>query len=331
MKHEEIREIVKRGIKAKRAVFIWGTMGIGKTTIVEDLAKDMKLQMIDVRASQLDPSDVRGIPMPENGRTKWLIPAWLPTEGEGILFLDEFNLATPLVQSAFYQLILSGRLGDYTLPKGWCVVAAGNRIEDRSNVFEMSWALANRFLHAYLEIPDIEDWSKWAADNQVDSRIISFLNYRTELLYRFDVKAKEKSFPTPRTWHFLSDIIKGEENMEMIKSLSTVTIGEGASIEFVAFTKLIKKVDVVELLNGKGSIPHEVDMKYAMISAVADYYKKNTTKEILKKVINLSDKMEPEFKFLLLKMIARSDSKFFLANAPKLKEFEKIKALSDFL
>lgn len=331
MEHKVAKQVLKKAIEKGRAVHLWGPPGIGKTSIVRDIAKELKIDIVDVRASQLDPSDVRGIPIPCDGRTKWLIPNWLPTEGKGILFLDEFNLAPPLVQSSFYQLILDRRLGDYKLPEGWVVVCAGNRLEDRSNVFEMSWALANRFIHIYLDVPRIEEWTKWATEHNLDSRIVSFLNFRSELLFKFDTKAKEKAFPTPRSWHFLSELIEGENNVDEVRNLAVSTVGEGCATEFIGFVKLVKKVDVVSLLEGKTEVPREVDIRYAMISAVTDYYKKHKSVECLRKVIKLSDKLEPEFKFLMLRFVARTDGKFFIDNAPKLKEFSKVKELAEFL
>ena len=102
-------------------------------------------------------------------------------DGKGILFFDELNAAPPLVQASLYQLTLDRRIGEYVLPDGWKIVAAGNRAEDRSIVFRMPNALSNRFTHLDFEV-DYEDWRIWAIDRGIHPMIIGFLGLRRELL-----------------------------------------------------------------------------------------------------------------------------------------------------
>jgi MoxR-like ATPase len=83
------------------------------------------IRLIDIRAILLDPVDLRGLPTVEQGRVAWAIPAFLPEDGAGILSVDELNAAPPLVQAACYQLVLDRALGEYRLPDGWTVFAAG--------------------------------------------------------------------------------------------------------------------------------------------------------------------------------------------------------------
>ena len=46
-------------------VMIWGAPGIGKSTIVATIAKEEEIQVVDLRLSQLAPSDLRGLPVPD--------------------------------------------------------------------------------------------------------------------------------------------------------------------------------------------------------------------------------------------------------------------------
>ena len=123
------------------------------------------------------------------------IPAFLPDDGAGILFLDELNAAPPLVQAACYQLVLDRALGECRLPDGWTVFAAGNREGDSTVTSRMSSALANRFVHLSFE-PDLDDWSRWAM-GQADLRpeVVAFLRWRPDLLHRFE--PAEKAFLSP--------------------------------------------------------------------------------------------------------------------------------------
>ena len=114
------------------SIMIWGSPGIGKSSIVAQVAQQENLQIIDLRLSQLAPTDLRGLPVAENGVAKWFPPEFLPTSGKGILFLDEINMATPAVQGIVQQLILDRQVGSYRVPEGWFIWAAGNRKSDRA-------------------------------------------------------------------------------------------------------------------------------------------------------------------------------------------------------
>src|SRR5436190_23864530 len=105
------------------STMIWGPPGIGKSSIVAQLAAAHGLDFVDVRLSQLAPTDLRGLPVPENGRSKWFPPEFLPDHGHGILFLDELNMAPPAMQGIAQQLILDRRVGSYVVPTGWFIWA----------------------------------------------------------------------------------------------------------------------------------------------------------------------------------------------------------------
>ena len=82
-----------------------------------------------------------------------------PADGAGILFLDELNAAPAMVQARFYQLVLDRRLGEYMLPDGWVMIAAGKRDADRAHTTRMPTPLQNRFVH--LEFEEPEGMSRW--------------------------------------------------------------------------------------------------------------------------------------------------------------------------
>jgi MoxR-like ATPase len=97
--------------------------------------------------------DLRGLPfLGADNRSKWATPDFLPQDGEGILSLDELNAAPAMVQASCYQLVLDRKLGEYTLPDGWAIVAAGNRDSDRGATTRMPTPLRNRFVHLDFEV-----------------------------------------------------------------------------------------------------------------------------------------------------------------------------------
>jgi hypothetical protein len=185
----------------KISAMIWGAPGIGKSSIVKQLAIDHQLEFIDIRLSQLAPTDLRGLPVAEDGVSKWFPPEFLPQQGRGILFLDEINMAPPAMQGMAQQLILDRRVGSYCVPDGWFVWAAGNRKEDRAGVFDMPAPLANRFLHLQVE-PHFESFKAYAIDRGVREEIIAFLSFRPSLLHKLD--PQQPAWCSPRSWMMAS-------------------------------------------------------------------------------------------------------------------------------
>jgi hypothetical protein len=319
--HKELTELIKIAYETKTPLFIWGTTGIGKSDSVKNASMEIakkeglefsdtdtengKFGFIDIRISQLEPSDLRGLPSIEKDRTKWLIPNWLPKNpnSKGILFFDEINLSPPSIQAVAYQLILDRRLGDYKLPDGWLIISAGNRVEDKCNVFEMSNALCNRFIHTELMIPDKDIWTNWALQNNIDNRIISFLQFKPSSLFNFDNKNKEKAFPTPRSWAFCSKLIQGRDNKTLINTLVSSAVGEATAIEFSAFLRLQNKIDLKELMKNPKEVTKitEIDLKYVLLGTIAEYYRKDKT--LLNKSFELCEYLEPEFSILLLRFL----------------------------
>ena len=253
--HDELKQMAKLFYDKRKPLFIWGAPGIGKSVAMREFAKQNNLEFKDIRLSQIDPTDLRGLPKLDGDRTKWLPPNWLPDKGTGLLFIDELNLAPPSIQAAAYQLVNDREIGDYKLPEGWVVFAAGNRAEDRAHTFEMAAPLANRFAHIELATPYVDPndlskgWARWAMDKEVDTRVINFLIKNTSMLFKFDSKVKEKAFPTPRTWEITSDLIKGLKDISQVQMVASSTVGEGTATQFASFLKISRKIDLKKLLD----------------------------------------------------------------------------------
>ena len=110
MKPSEIASSLQLLAQIHKPAFLWGPPGVGKSQVVAQVATALGIRLIDIRAILLDPVDLRGLPTVEQGRAAWAIPAFLPEDGAGILFLDELNAAPPLIQAACYQLVLDRAL-----------------------------------------------------------------------------------------------------------------------------------------------------------------------------------------------------------------------------
>jgi AAA domain (dynein-related subfamily) len=239
------------------STMIWGPPGIGKSSIVAQLAKVNQLEFIDVRLSQLAPTDLRGLPVALEGISKWYPPEFLPRSGKGILFLDEINMAPPTMQGMAQQLILDRRVGSYVVPDGWFIWAAGNRKEDRASVFDMPAPLANRFLHLQVE-PDFESFKAYALETKVHEQIIAFLSFRSTLLHKID--PQQPAWCSPRSWVIASELHKADLDI-------APAVGEAAMTEFMAYIKLYQALpNLVAILEGRGdkiNFPTEPSARYA--------------------------------------------------------------------
>jgi hypothetical protein len=257
--------------------FIWGPPGIGKSALIAQIAHDLKVALCDLRMYLLNPVDLRGIPVADlaKGIAKWLVPEFMPKEGNGILFLDELNVAPQAVQASAYQLIYDRRCGDYALPDGWKMIAAGNRAEDRGLTFEMPSPLRRRVLHLEMK-PDIDDFVHWGMANGLAPEVAAFIRWRgDEYLYQFST-AYTRSFPCPATWDYVSRLIRGgspvtDENMPLFAG----TVGDAAAGEFISYVQVFGELPDAEdiLWNGKLKTPAppatKPDRLYAFTASLA--------------------------------------------------------------
>ena len=253
---KRVKKAIRKAIKSRRPVFLWGPPGIGKSDIVKQIGTDADREVIDVRLALWEPTDIKGIPYynADQGKMVWAPPAELPTDPEStaIIFLDELNSAPPAVQAAAYQLVLNRRVGTYVLPKGVDVVAAGNREGDRGVTYRMPAPLANRFVHLEAKV-DFDDWQDWATLNKIHPEVVGYVGFAKQDLYDFDPKSPSKAFATPRSWSFVSELLSDEDtDTDTLHDLIAGAVGDGLAVKFMAHRKIAAKLPKPEdILDGK--------------------------------------------------------------------------------
>ena len=253
------KKSIMRAFDKQRPIFLWGPPGIGKSDIVHQIGSFIDAFVIDVRLSLWEPTDIKGIPYyaANDNAMMWAAPAELPTAEMAakhkwiVLFLDEMNSAAPAVQAAAYQLILNRKVGQYTLPDNVLIVAAGNREADKGVTYRMPAPLANRFVHLELAV-DFDDWFQWAVDNNIHKDVVGYLQFAKKDLYDFDPKSPSRSFATPRSWSFVSELIEDESDDETLTDLVSGSVGEGLAVKFMAHRKVAAEMpNPTDILNGK--------------------------------------------------------------------------------
>jgi MoxR-like ATPase len=270
------------------STMIWGPPGIGKSSIVQQTAQKHKIGFIDLRLSQLAPTDLRGLPVADGKKalSRWLPPEFLPRTGRGVLFLDEINLAPPTMQGMAQQLILDRRVGSYTVPAGWFIWAAGNRKEDRATVFDMPAPLANRFIHLDVK-PDLSSFKSYALHTGISDHIVSFVTFRPELLHKME--AQQAAWPSPRSWVMANALYRAGLNV-------APAVGNGVATEFSAYIKVFENLpDLQGILDGgmTADFPAEPSMRYAAVIGLA--VRAKTADEAYHAYRWLAAKAEPEW------------------------------------
>ena len=327
------------------SLYIKGDPGIGKSDIVRSVVEQYndkygegQAQLVDVRLTICDPSDLRGMPFPdhENNLAKWLPPDILPTveshSPKGILFFDDFTTAPPLVQAAAYQLFIQPhQLGNYQLPEGWIVVGAGNNTNTRSLANSMPKPLANRMIHINYEVDKggefLKHWVQWALEHNINQNVVGFLSSQvafsgsTHLIYDFDPNKSGDAFATPRSWARVSAILERDFPRELERQLVTGTIGDAAASQFYQFVGFLNELPPVSIIiNGENTSLKldKTDHKYAMVVALSNSIE---NKEHMNNAIEWTSHQEMEFTVLLLRMIENNkEFKGMLMGLPALRK-----------
>jgi len=370
--------------KVQLPAMLWGSPGIGKSSVIHQMGKNNNRKIYDIRLALLDPTDLRGIPFynPKTNSAQWAQSSILPKEmpfgtiigqqeytdtdnvvevratlvmgadgqpylelpdhikeeivrdQNAILFLDEINTAPPVIQAASYQLVLDRKIGEYFLPDGVSIIAAGNNEGDKAVTFKMPTPLMNRFVHIDFEVK-FADWHEWAITNRkIADDVVGFLNFSEMHLNKFDPNSKSRGFPTPRSWEFVSKILDPNIPEAVLRGLIGGAVGDGAAIEFLKFREIrLNLPDPGDVLDGKVApqVNPSLSESYAMIVALSyklseRFEKMGKTPEFLKMEATYLEFLHASYKPEYCVLGVRDTLKAFklpMVQAPNWKTFAK--------
>lgn len=274
MKASSIKRAMVKYSEANRPLMIWGEPGVGKSTVGRQFANEAKRNLYEFSVNGMEPIDLYGICTVKEGKTVWNPPNFLPTEPGGIIQIEDLPNSHPQVLTALMRLILDGKIGDYELPADTFIIANGNRESDKSYVTKLPTALNLRFAHLTFDF-NLNDWIDNAIDCQFDMSVLCFGRAFPQHISAFDPNSKEKAQPVPRTWEFVSDIMKTNPDKDLIHEMIEGIVGKGAAMEFVAFLEVFNDAslpDVGATLKNPLSLkelPTKPSIMYAFIGAMA--------------------------------------------------------------
>ena len=200
-----------------------------------------------------------------SGKILWKVVG----KSEALLALEEFNSAEPAVQAASYQLILDRRIGsDYIVPDGVMICALGNRDGDKGITHALAKPVGNRFVHieAIIHQPD---WIEWGlTDGDIDTDIIAYMMVmKTELFDEKFATHKDLAWRSPRTWEFVSKIIKKQKSFpvstQTFEGLVCGAIGPSGGVKFLSYIKFAESMpNIDKILDGTVSTFYVSDQQY---------------------------------------------------------------------
>ncbi len=339
LRPSQVANVINLMSHTMRVPFIWGPPGISKSAVAQQTATNKGIAFADVRLSQMDPTDLRGMPyrVEEDGVSigvAWAPPLVLPRDIEisrvidiravetiisfksmnplgvnhihycvdpvitveslddgktavivkqtpdtfvvrlvddqgkrvggtvhytvtgkvkVLVAFEEMNSAPLAVQQAAYQIILDRRVGEYIVPEGVRLMAMGNRQTDKGLTFVMPTPLANRFVHIEMVV-NFDDWQDWAAGAMINPMVVGYLINNKGELFNFDPKNISKSFATPRSWEFVSDIlgVEGDATETERTAMICGAVGDGIGVKFAAHQKYMAQLpNVNDITSGR--------------------------------------------------------------------------------
>ncbi len=306
---EQVRTVLPSLYATRKPVFFWGGSGAAKSTTCHLFVDDKRgvnpeFGMIDLRASQLDPVDVRGMPY-VNVDTR--VSSWCPfdvfpdedRDGKfGLLLLEELNSALPAVLASLYELLFDRRIGNYKLPDGWAVWALGNRDSDNGVTYQVPGPVANRFANHILVEPTVDDFCSHGFKTGCRLEVMAFLRWRPELMMTYDSQNPSVTFASMRTWTYVSELMKAWESEgkkfgdPLFLSMIQNCVGEGAGVEFVGFLDYYKKLpDLDDLIKSPDTAPvyemKDAHLNWAIVCGLFNKAEDKNAGQIIKYAMRL--------------------------------------------
>lgn len=314
MKPSELKSFLTFAIANKFATLIKGMPGIGKSDIIEQVAKELDTDFILSHPVVSDPTDYKGLPFADAksnvakflpfGELQQLITATKPT----VYFLDDLGQAPASVQAACMQLLLARRINGHKVSDNVTFIAATNRREDKAGVSGLLEPVKSRVIIQDLDI-DRDEWCEWALANNIPTELIAFIRFKPSMLSDFKPSKDIVNGPCPRTvakcGQMQSAGLPKELEFESFKGAA----GEGFAVEYCAFLKLFRDLPSFEeiVMNPKSApISQEPSTQYAIsgllsgrmsdtnIESCVTYLERLKNKEIEVCTIKYAAKRDPQ-------------------------------------
>lgn len=308
MRSKFLKKALRAAYRSRIPSFMWGPPGVGKSAVVRQVAEELGVEFMDLRLLYHDPSDFKFPVVDVAERMVFWVNSIFPKDPnwKGIICLEELPLCDRLLQAITMQATLDRMVGEYKIPAGASFVACGNRIQDKAGVNRLLTPVLNRFMHLDMEV-STEDWVEWALEANVHWLVRGYLQFKSSSLHRFNPSDPElRAFPSPRSWHMVSNLIHENEDLvgeEIFTSMVAGLVSQAEATDFAGYCKIYHRLPVIdELLAKPQDAPafKEPGICYAVIGAVVDRlrHKDVTVEQQRGALVYFKDKLPAEFGLL---------------------------------
>lgn len=304
--------------KKKTTLCIEGPSGIGKTSIIEQIAEEHGLHFVKKNLGEIEEtSELVGFPIREfelecgtwvnekaidllNGvkmtgrtRTSYCKPSWVPQEATdrgGILLLDDFSRADPRLIQATMELVDRGTYGGWSLPDNWTVLLSTNPDNSEYFVSSMDSAQKTRFIKLEAKF-DMDTWAKWAEREEVDSRCINFLLLNPEMIKENAENPVNVRLSTD-FFNSISSLPNFKDHYSLINRLGKGSVGNEFTATFISFCdgnldKIPSPKDILDEADVKTALDK---VKRACGDKDSEEYKQHIASLICSRLINNIEK-----------------------------------------
>lgn len=323
MNFTQLREAMPALLESGISIELMSEPGLGKSEFVRDTVDTMAGMtgkpwgFATLFLATQTPPDLIGYQF--KGEREWAgqkvavteptLPAWMVTvEGKpvweyerGILFLDEYGQGEADVKRASAELLLNKQLGPWKLPRGWSVVAASNRTQDRSGVTKSFDFVINRRMEIHIT-PDIKAWTDWASQRDVMPLTIAFANQNPQVVFPGGVPDKQGPWCTPRS------LVMADKQLQMLGKYNGGEvpdkgpaveivgglIGAGAAAQYFGFVRLEREMPKYEQIL-KNPTTVKVPEKPDALMLIAYNLAHRVQADEVKAVLTYVDRMPKEF------------------------------------
>lgn len=322
---KELKSHLESCLQVHLTPMVWGLPGIGKSEIIAQIAEEYNLKLIDIRLTTCDITDLNGFPDNSGPKATYKVFDTFPVEGDDLpinpktgkrytgwlIFLDELPSVNGAMQASAYKLILDRMVGQTKLHERCLLIAAGNDTNHGAISYGMGTAAGTRMIHFNLTT-DLDEWVEWAqTKGKLDHRVVSFVQYRDELFHKFDKDSDDKTHPNPRTWSFVSKLIKGNPDIDYTShhALISGAVGVGAANEFISYVQvydqLVKFTDIIASPTS-ARVPGDASATYALTGVIIN----NTTDKNLDRVVKYVKRLPFEFQVITMRGLIQKNPKF---------------------
>ncbi len=303
----KLKNLVKHTIESGIVPFIWGPPGVGKSSLVREVAQDLGYQYHIVDVPLLQPIDIIApVPNKESKKIEIFPNILFPLEGKVLICFEDLPHAKPFQMIPCMQILQDRRIGTFLFGEDIRFIATGNREEDLAGTNTVISTVLNRVAH-YELVANFEDWKKWFyLQNGLDERVVGFL---TAFPDYFSETPREgiKAFPTPRTWEKCARLIYGvsEEEEESLRAYVASTVGGYVANAFMSWVKYLSGSDPIDVIRqGKIEIEDRVKL-YATVFSTTQYIKHHPEilDEYSKNISSIFKNLPGDFKTAFLKSL----------------------------